>query len=225
MAWKDEIDITKYHIAAAPYGGPIALLKKQMRLSGAKPLIYIYSAAGRLMANANWEGVNLVQMGWSVFEDLLCVAEDGTISVYTLSGDFKRIITMGQEAKESKVIDCRFFSSSMGFGITILTGRYHFYTINNLEDKRIRKLANPPGLNAPPSSWITIPEDRGSRVLVAVESFLYSIANDNVEKLTPEMSEQVNSFTEMALSVNNKYLALYADTGLVWIGSSDLRVS
>jgi hypothetical protein len=35
-------------------------------------------------------------MGWSVFEDLLCVAEDGTISVYTLSGDFKRIITMGQ---------------------------------------------------------------------------------------------------------------------------------
>jgi hypothetical protein len=31
----------------------LALLKKQMRLSGAKPLIYIYSAAGRLMANAN----------------------------------------------------------------------------------------------------------------------------------------------------------------------------
>lgn len=29
----------------------------------------------------------------------------------------------------------------------------------------------------------------------------------------------------MALSVNNKYLALFADTGLVWIGSSDLGVS
>ena len=29
----------------------------------------------------------------------------------------------------------------------------------------------------------------------------------------------------MALSVNNKYLALYADTGLVWIGSSNLKVS
>lgn len=27
MAWKDEIDITKYHIAAAPYGGPIGELK------------------------------------------------------------------------------------------------------------------------------------------------------------------------------------------------------
>ena len=39
------------------------------------------------------------------------------------------------------------------------------------------------GLNAPPSSWITIPEDRGSRVLVAVESFLYSVTIDNVVKL------------------------------------------
>ena len=26
MAWKDEVDITKYHIAAAPYGGPIGRL-------------------------------------------------------------------------------------------------------------------------------------------------------------------------------------------------------
>ena len=37
------------------------------------------------------------------------------------------------------------------------------------------------GLNAPPSSWITIPEDRGSRVLVAVESFLYAVTNDVVK--------------------------------------------
>lgn len=35
-------------------------------------------------------------MGWSVTDDLLCIAEDGTIYVYTLHGDFKRIITTGQ---------------------------------------------------------------------------------------------------------------------------------
>lgn len=226
MAWKDEVDLTKYHIAAAPYGGPIGLSKKQMRMPGAitKPLIHVYSAAGRLMADINWEGGNLVQMGWSVTDDLLCIAEDGTIYVYTLHGDFKRIITTGQEAKEAKVIDCRFFSSSMGTGITILTGRYQFYTINNLDEKRIRKLASLPGLNAPPSSWLTIPEERESRVLVAVESFLYSVTSDNVQKVSPEVSEPVSSFIEMALSVNNKYLALFADTGLVWIGSSDLRI-
>ncbi|XP_028391423.1 vacuolar protein sorting-associated protein 16 homolog [Dendronephthya gigantea] len=223
MAWKGEIDITKYHIAAAPYGGPIALSKKHMRMSGAKPLISIYSAAGRLMADINWEGGNLVQMGWSVSEDLFCVAEDGRIYVYTLSGDFIKVMTTGQEGKEFKVIDCRFFSSSMGSGITILTSRYHFYTINKLEDKKTRELATPPGLNAPPSSWITIPEERKSHVLVAVESFLYSVTSEDVVLLTPEISEQVNAFTEMALSINHKYLALYADTGLVWIGSSDLK--
>ncbi|XP_046845974.1 vacuolar protein sorting-associated protein 16 homolog [Xenia sp. Carnegie-2017] len=223
MAWKGEIDITKHHIAAAHYGGPIALCKKQMYIPGVKPLIYIYSAAGRLMAEINWDGVNLVQMGWSVFEDLLCVAEDGTIYVYTLLGDFKRVITTGQEAKESKVIDCRFFSSCMGTGITMLTGKYCFYTINNLQEKRIRKMASPQGLDAPPNSWITIPEERGSRVLVAVESFLFSLTIENVVKLNPEISSEINAITEMALSVNNKYLALFADTGLVWIGSSDLK--
>lgn len=39
------------------------------------------------------------------------------------------------------------------------------------------------GLNAPPSSWLTIPEERESRVLVAVESFLYSVTSDNVQKV------------------------------------------
>ena len=96
------------------------------------------------MSILQWEGVNLVQMGWSsVFEALLCSAEDGTIYVYTIHGDFKRTITTGKEAAESKAIDCRFFSSSMGSGITILTSLYHFHTINNLE-KRMRKLSGPP---------------------------------------------------------------------------------
>lgn len=35
-------------------------------------------------------------MGWSVCEDLLCLAEDGTIYFYTLNGDLKRMITTGQ---------------------------------------------------------------------------------------------------------------------------------
>ncbi len=52
-----------------------------------------------------WEGVNLVQMGWSVCEDLQCVAEDGTIYVYTLYGDFKRMITTGQ-VRDFLILQC-----------------------------------------------------------------------------------------------------------------------
>ena len=35
-------------------------------------------------------------MGWSVTESLLCVAVDGSVSIYDIHGDFKRTLTMGQ---------------------------------------------------------------------------------------------------------------------------------
>ena len=35
-------------------------------------------------------------MGWSVSEDLLSVAEDGTIYVHTLHGELLKLITPGQ---------------------------------------------------------------------------------------------------------------------------------
>ena len=34
----------------------------------------------------------------------------------------------------------------------------------------------------------------------------------------------VNSITEMAVSYNCEYLAMFTDTGLLWIGSADLEV-
>ena len=35
-------------------------------------------------------------MGWSVSEDLLCVADDGSVFVYDIHGAIKRTLTMGQ---------------------------------------------------------------------------------------------------------------------------------
>ena len=35
-------------------------------------------------------------MGWSVTEDLLCVADDGSVLVYDIHGAIKKTLTMGQ---------------------------------------------------------------------------------------------------------------------------------
>jgi len=35
-------------------------------------------------------------MGWSITEDLLCVADDGSVSVYDIHGGIKKTVTMGQ---------------------------------------------------------------------------------------------------------------------------------
>ena len=59
-----------------------------------------------------------------------------------------------------------------------------------------------------------------NRLLVKTDQLFLEINLQNLE-----LSEPISSFLEMALSANNKYLALFADTGLVWIGSSNLIVS
>lgn len=43
-----------------------------------------------------WDGGAIVQMGWSVSEDLLCVADDGSVFVYDIYGAIKKTLTMGQ---------------------------------------------------------------------------------------------------------------------------------
>ena len=35
-------------------------------------------------------------MGWSITEDLLCVADDGSVLVYDVHGAIKKTLTMGQ---------------------------------------------------------------------------------------------------------------------------------
>ena len=40
-------------------------------------------------------------------------------------------------------------------------------------------IVNPAGLDAPPSSWLIIPQHRGSQALVAIDTQLYLIDRDN----------------------------------------------
>lgn len=38
----------------------------------------------------------MVQLGWSISDELLCVQEDGSVLIYDLFGSFKRHFSMGQ---------------------------------------------------------------------------------------------------------------------------------
>ena len=50
-----------------------------------------------------------------------------------------------QDAKESKVIDCKTYNFAGRTGIAILTSNYHFYVANNVEEVRSRQYYDPPG--------------------------------------------------------------------------------
>lgn len=230
MAWQEAVDLSKFTISAAPFGGPIALVRDDkhfVRVHGSsinKPVIHIFSSAGKELASVKWDAGSIVQMGWSVTEDLLCVADDGTVLVYDIHGAIKKTLTMGQDAKESKVIDCKIYSFAGRTGIAVLTGSYHFYVANNVEEVRSRRFFDPPGLDAPPSSWVIMPHERGSSLLVAIDHLLYLTEKSQCNRQTVNFKEgPVNSITEMAVSYNCEYLAMFTDTGLLWIGSADLE--
>ena len=229
MGWADIIDLSKFvAIAACQYGGPIALLRDDAQTARVqvttKPIITTYTAAGKQIAQMRWNSGHIIKMGWSVTEDLLCVQDDGTVLVYDFFLNFKRTFGMGQEAKDIKVVDCQIFNSFQGTGIAILTSTLRIFIINSIDDPRIRRLAEVPGLQTPPSSWTIINLDRQSRALVAKGNELYLIDHGGQFQIqSPQSSMEINEYIMMSVSYNNKYLAMFTDTGVLWIGSSDLQ--
>ena len=47
-------------------------------------------------------------MGWSTDEEPVFVLEDGTVLLYSLFGSFKTSFSMGQEAKDMKILNARY---------------------------------------------------------------------------------------------------------------------
>lgn len=45
---------------------------------------------------SQWKSGPLVQLGWTVADELLCIQEDGSVLIYDLFGSFKRHFSMGQ---------------------------------------------------------------------------------------------------------------------------------
>lgn len=45
---------------------------------------------------SQWKSGPLVQLGWTVTDELLCIQEDGSVLIYDLFGSFKRHFSMGQ---------------------------------------------------------------------------------------------------------------------------------
>lgn len=48
-----------------------------------------------------WKSGQVVHLGWTVSEDLICIQEDGTVLIYDIFCVFKRTFTMGNVSKHA----------------------------------------------------------------------------------------------------------------------------
>ncbi|KAG9321964.1 hypothetical protein KVV02_002847 [Mortierella alpina] len=222
MLWK-QMDLSKFMTAAAPFGGPLALVRddrKVLLLQKQQPLrpsIYLYTSSGKLMEPIQWDKGRIVGMGWTDTEHLLCVIEDGTVRMYNILGEYTQF-SLGKEAKDNRIIEVQIW----GTGLVALTGSFQLIAVTNFDEPRPLFLADP-GINEPPHSWTVIPPkftlSRHVEVLLAVNSTI--IVVDRTEA-RDELLQQ-GPFTKMSVSPDGKFLALFTSEGKLWVVSTDFQ--
>uniref|UniRef100_A0A8C9XXH8 Vacuolar protein sorting-associated protein 16 homolog n=1 Tax=Sander lucioperca TaxID=283035 RepID=A0A8C9XXH8_SANLU len=230
MCWNLRDGLRDCLVAAAPYGGPIALLREPVRRSpSSRPQLEIYSASGVAIASFPWKSGPVVQLGWTVSDELLCIQEDGSVLIYDLFGSFKRHFSMGQEVMQSQVLEAKVFHSPYGTGVAIVTASSRFTLATNIDDLKLRRLPEVPGNTwsaGEPTCWVVLTQDRQTKVLMSNGPELYILDTTSCTAVVPPgLGPQAGSIVHMSVSFSYKYLALFTDTGHMWTGSSHLQVN
>ncbi|GAB0090509.1 Vacuolar protein sorting-associated protein 16 homolog [Sergentomyia squamirostris] len=229
MEWPPETDLENMIVCAAPYGGPMAIVKdfqKFVKVTGStKPIIRIFTASGHLISSINWNSGNLLSMGWSECEELICVQDDGLVLIYDMFGVYQHTFSMGQEAKDTKVIDAKIFPSGSGTGVAVMTTNFRVFLVNSVKEPKNRQLPEMPKSIADPNCWDIVTEERNTFALVSREREIFKL-QQGVSVCMPvniSMQNDYKSFLMMSVSFNQRDLALYTNSGHIWMGSSNLK--
>ncbi|KAG8236734.1 hypothetical protein J437_LFUL014231, partial [Ladona fulva] len=182
MGWEREVSLESMVVAAAHFGGPIAVTRDRqqfVKVQGlGKPKISIYSASGQIFSSF-------------------------------------------VEAKEFKVIDAKIFNSDQVTGIAVMTSMYRIYLVNNVKEPRVRHLAEVPSLNKLPNCWTVVSEDRQTKVLLAEGKQVHSLMSG--QRSLQVATDFDGKIVDIAVSFNNRHVALLSENGTLWVGSADIR--
>ncbi|KAI9340769.1 Vps16, N-terminal region-domain-containing protein [Zopfochytrium polystomum] len=219
MQWR-ELDLSKFTVAAAPFGGPIALVRNDRKLLKAKTFmsrsVQLFSSAGKLIHQFEWEKGHIVGMGWTETEHLVCILESGVARLYDLQGDFVQF-SLGEDAKEFGILDCRIWET----GLVVLTGNLKLWTVTDFLDPRPRALSDP-GLTQE-CPWCIIPPQQTLsghlEVLLAMNGSVVLVDATSAQ----DQMVQNGPFTALSISPNGKFLALFTAEGKLWVVSSDFQ--
>ncbi|NXA12236.1 VPS16 protein, partial [Sapayoa aenigma] len=81
------------------------------------------------------------------------------------------------EVLQNHVLEAQVFHTEFGTGVAILTGALRFSLATNIDDLKLRRLPEVPGLHQPPGCWAVLSQDRVTVVLLAVGPELFLLDN------------------------------------------------
>ncbi|NXN14461.1 VPS16 protein, partial [Indicator maculatus] len=90
------------------------------------------------------------------------------------------------EVLQNHVLEAKVFHTEYGTGVAILTGALRFSLATNIDDLKLRRMPEVPGLQKPPSCWAVLSQDRVTIVLLAVGQDLYLLDNTSCSVVVSE---------------------------------------
>eukprot|EP01100_Stratorugosa_tubuloviscum_P012840 TRINITY_DN6209_c0_g1_i1.p1 TRINITY_DN6209_c0_g1~~TRINITY_DN6209_c0_g1_i1.p1 ORF type:complete len:816 (+),score=338.53 TRINITY_DN6209_c0_g1_i1:40-2487(+) len=125
MAWQG-VDISKGKIIVAPFGGPIAVLRKSSNTTNNE--IRIYSLSGHEITSIQVSSADFLDFGWTDRETLVCVAKNGDVTLFSAAGELIKVIAISEEFSTCPVLECKFWSK----GVIFLTAGVRFSVLANI---------------------------------------------------------------------------------------------
>ncbi|KAK9476082.1 Vps16, N-terminal region-domain-containing protein [Lipomyces japonicus] len=225
MLWTSDIVLSEFTVAGARYGGAIALVRdtsKPMAYRGPEnrnKMVLIYSNAGELLYNVPWDKGIIRGVGWSDNEELIIVAEDGSVRIYhDFQGGFTQF-SLGKDSEDHTVSECRFW----GTGFVAKLGNNRFVSVAKYEDPRPKLLSEIATVATEIHGWTVLPPSytlsRHVEVFVGVNNTINVL--DSMEAQDKQLVE--GPFSHVSISPNGTLLALHTTYGRIYVISSDFE--
>ncbi|XP_076239321.1 vacuolar protein sorting 16 isoform X2 [Calliopsis andreniformis] len=150
------------------------------------------------------------------------------IHIYDMFGTYQHAFTMGNEVKDTKVIEAKIFTSYSGTGVAVLTSTNRIFLVNNVIEPKVRQISEIPRYGGSIDCWCLVHCDRETRVILSNRDGIFVVyqthqSPTHISFDTLFTRQKVYSVVVMAVSENNRHIALYADTGYLYIGSIDFK--
>ena len=255
------VDLSVLSGVGASFSGPVAVVlntNKMVNSTFASKWkdVAIFSSSGNLMSKIP-KPSRFLAMGWTLDESLVCICDDGQISIFDIEGKPKlkgnKALSFGSDVRDISILETRIYIEPtkihtgmlthekikkninichykyklfLYLGVAIVTKQYSFYVMPSIEQEKYIKYPDVPGLNMPPSSWcVYFPDRVMACILVAKDKQLFTLAPDGtIAENFVQTRNPVDSYIACAVSLNGKNLALMGDTGVIWLGSADMRI-
>ncbi|NWU21056.1 VPS16 protein, partial [Dyaphorophyia castanea] len=95
------------------------------------------------------------------------------------------------EVLQNHVLEAQVFHTEFGTGVAILTGALRFSLATNIDDLKLRRLPEVPGLQKPPPCWAVLTQDRVTVVLLAVGQELFLLDNTSCSVVILSLSQGI----------------------------------